>query len=178
VRFSSQATDEVTPGSVRPPTSSAPLWATLVATFFGTGRLKPGPGTWGSVATVILWALASSRIPAADRTWAAIIAAAIVTAIGIPAATLVSRASATKDPQFVVIDEVAGQLVALVAVPLAWKTFIAGLILFRVFDMWKPFPIRRLERLPEGTGIVVDDLGAGVYALIVMHLLLHFGLLT
>ncbi len=155
----------------------APLWATLVATFFGAGRLKPGPGTWGSLATVILWALASSRIPAADRAYATIIAAVVVSLIGIPAATLVARGSGSKDPQFVVIDEVAGQLVALIAVPLAWKSFLAGFILFRVFDMWKPFPIRRLERLPEGTGIVVDDLGAGLYALAVMHLLLHFGLL-
>jgi phosphatidylglycerophosphatase A len=89
----------------------------------------------------------------------------------------VSRAYGAKDPQFVVIDEGAGQLVALVAVPLAWKTFLAGFILFRIFDIWKPFPIRRLERLPEGTGIVVDDLGAGIYALAIMHLLLHFGLL-
>jgi phosphatidylglycerophosphatase A len=153
----------------------APLWATLVATFFGAGRLKPGPGTWGSLATVIVWALASWRIPDANRTWATIIAAAVVTLIGIPAATLVARSSGLKDPQFVVIDEVAGQLVALIAVPLAWKTFLAGFILFRVFDIWKPFPIRRLERLPEGTGIVVDDLGAGLYALAVMHLLLHFG---
>src|SRR5208337_696896 len=157
--------------------SGAPLWATLVATFFGAGRLKPGPGTWGSLATVVLWALASSQIPAANRTCATIVAAAVVTLVGIPAATLVARASGTKDPQFVVIDEVAGQLVALIAVPLAWKTFLAGLILFRVFDIWKPFPIRRLERLPEGTGIVVDDLGAGLYALAVMHLLLHFGVL-
>ena len=157
--------------------SAAPLWATLVATFFGAGRLKPGPGTWGSLATVIVWALASSQIPAANRTWATILAAALVTLIGIPAATLVARASGVKDPQFVVIDEVAGQLVTLIAVPLAWKTFLAGLILFRVFDILKPFPIRRLERLPEGTGIVVDDLGAGLYALAVMHLLLHFGLL-
>jgi phosphatidylglycerophosphatase A len=155
----------------------APLWAILVATFFGTGRLKPGPGTWGSLATVILWAAASSRVAVTARTWATIIATAVVTLIGIPAATLVARAVASKDPQFVVIDEVAGQLVTLVAVPLAWKTFLAGFILFRVFDMWKPFPIRRLERLPEGTGIVLDDLAAGVYALIVIHLLLHFGLL-
>jgi phosphatidylglycerophosphatase A len=160
------------------PLRTAPLWATLVATFFGAGRLKPGPGTWGSLATVILWALASSQIPVTDRTSATIIAAAAVTLIGIPAATRVARSSRLKDPQFVVIDEVAGQLVALIAVPLAWKTFLAGFILFRVFDIWKPFPIRRLEQLPEGTGIVVDDLGAGVYALIVMHLLLHFGLLT
>jgi len=157
--------------------SAAPLWATTVATFFGAGRLKPGPGTWGSLATVVLWTLASSRIPAADRVCATIIAAAVVTTIGIPAATRVARGSGLKDPQFVVIDEVAGQLVALIAVPLAWKTFLAGFILFRVFDIWKPFPIRRLERLPEGTGIVVDDIGAGLYALAVMHLLLHFGLL-
>jgi phosphatidylglycerophosphatase A len=154
-----------------------PVLAASVATFFGVGRLKPGPGTWGSLATVLLWAAASSRIPFAARTSATIIAALVITLIGIPAATLVARAASSKDPQFVVIDEVAGQLVALIAVPLAWKTFLAGFILFRVFDMWKPFPIRRLERLPEGTGIVVDDLGAGLYALIVMHLLLHFGLL-
>jgi phosphatidylglycerophosphatase A len=159
--------------SLRP----APVWATLVATFFAVGRLKPGPGTWGSLATVILWALATSRIPAANRTWATIIAAAALTLIGIPAATLVARASGSKDPQFIVIDEAAGQLVALIAVPFAWKTFLAGFILFRVFDILKPFPIRRLERLPEGTGIVVDDLGAGLYALSIMHLLLHFGLL-
>ena len=155
----------------------APLWATLVATFFGAGRLKPGPGTWGSVATVSVWWFASSHIPAASRTWATIVAAAVVTLIGIPAATRVARAAGIEDPQFVVIDEVAGQLVTLIAVPLAWKTFLSGLILFRVFDILKPFPIRRLEHLPEGTGIVVDDLGAGLYALAVMHLLLHFGLL-
>src|SRR5580658_7865459 len=158
--------------------SAAPRWATLVATFFGAGRLRPGPGTWGSLAAVVVWALASSRIPVANRTWATIIAAIVVSLIGIPAATLVARSCGLKDPQFVVVDEVAGQLVALIAVPLAWKTFLAGLILFRIFDIWKPFPIRRLERLPEGTGIVVDDLGAGLYALAVMHLLLHFGLLT
>ncbi len=160
------------------PLRTAPPWATLVATFFGAGHLKPGPGTWGSLATVLVWALASSRIPDANRTWATISVAAAVTLIGIPAATRAARGSGLKDPQFVVIDEVAGQLVALIAVPLTWKTFLAGFILFRVFDIWKPFPIRRLERLPEGTGIVVDDLGAGLYALAVMHLLLHFGLLT
>jgi phosphatidylglycerophosphatase A len=157
---------------------TAPLWATLVATLFGAGRMKPGPGTWGSVATVILWSFISFEIPTAYRTGATIIAAVLVTLIGIPAATLAARAYGAKDPQFVVIDEVAGQLVALIAVPLAWKTFLAGLILFRLFDILKPFPIRRLERLPEGTGIVVDDLGAGLYALAIMHLLLHFGLLT
>jgi len=170
----SRACPELAEGAPRP---RASVWATVVATFFGAGRLKPGPGTWGSVATVIVWALISSGIPPAARTWATISAAALVTLIGIPAATQVARASGLKDPQFVVIDEVAGQLVTLIAVPLGWKTFLVGLILFRIFDILKPPPIRRLERLPEGTGIVVDDLGAGLYALAVMHLLLHFGLL-
>jgi phosphatidylglycerophosphatase A len=100
-----------------------------------------------------------------------------VVSIGIPAATQVSRASASKDPQFVVIDEVAGQLIALIAAPVTWKTLLAGFILFRGFDIVKPPPVRQLERLPEGTGIVLDDVAAGLYALGIMQLLLHFGLL-
>jgi phosphatidylglycerophosphatase A len=155
----------------------APRWATLTATFFGIGRLHPGPGTWGSAATVLLWAAAAYELPATLRTPLAITVAVFVIMIGIPAATRVARATGGKDPQFVVIDEVAGQLIALIAVPLAWKTFLAGFILFRAFDILKPPPVRQLERLPDGTGIVLDDLAAGFFALIAMHLLLHFGLL-
>ena len=162
-------------GASRP---SAPLWATLVATFFGIGRLRPGPGTWGSVAALVLWAAVAYLLAPSLRTPVAIVLAVLVTLIGIPAATLVARASAVKDPQFVVIDEVAGQLITLIAVPLAWKTFLAGLILFRVFDIVKPPPMRQLERLPEGTGIVLDDVAAGIFALVAMHLLLHFGILS
>jgi phosphatidylglycerophosphatase A len=153
------------------------LWATLVATFFGIGKLHPGPGTWGSLATVVLWSAVAYGLPLMWRTPAAIALAVLVIAVGIPAATRVARGTGIKDPQFVVIDEVAGQLIALIAVPLAWKTFLAGLILFRAFDIIKPPPVRQLERLPEGTGIVIDDVGAGLYALGVMHLLLHFGIL-
>lgn len=101
----------------------------------------------------------------------------VVVAIGIPAATLEARGCGRKDPQHVVIDEVAGQLVTLVACPIMWPALLAGFILFRVFDITKPPPIRSLEKLPEGTGIVVDDLGAGVYALIILQVLLHFRLL-
>ena len=119
-----------------------------------------------------------SSIARTFRTPLAIALALLITLIGIPAATRVARDSATKDPQFVVIDEVAGQLIALIAVPLAWKTFLAGFILFRAFDIVKPPPVRQLEKLPEGTGIVLDDVAAGIFAFIVMHLLLHFGLLT
>lgn len=155
----------------------APLWATLIATFGGIGRLRPGPGTWASIATVVLWAAAAHFLAPALQTPVAICAAILVTLIGIPAATVVARASGAKDPQFVVVDEVAGQLIALIAVPLAWKSFAAGLILFRAFDIVKPPPVRQLERLPEGTGIMLDDVAAGILALIVMHLLLHFRLL-
>ena len=76
-----------------------------------------------------------------------------------------------------VIDEVAGQLITLIAVPVAWKSLLAGFILFRGFDMIKPPPIRQLERLPEGFGIVIDDVAAGIYALAVMQALLHFRVL-
>jgi phosphatidylglycerophosphatase A len=155
-----------------------PLWASLVATFFGIGRLRPGPGTWGSAATVLLWAALCYTLAPSLRTPVAIALAVLVTLIGIPAATQVARGSGTKDPQFVVIDEVAGQLVALIAVPLTWKSFLAGFILFRAFDIVKPPPVRQLEAIPEGAGIVLDDIAAGLYALGATQLLLHFGLLT
>jgi phosphatidylglycerophosphatase A len=175
-------TDDRSPGVpmavAGPSRSASPLWATLIATFFGIGRLRPGPGTWGSVATVLLWAALSYELSPTLRTPVVVALIILVIIIGIPAATQVCRASGSKDPQFVVIDEVAGQLIALIAVPLAWKTFVAGFILFRVFDIVKPPPVRQLERLPEGTGIVLDDVAAGFYALVVMQLLLHLGLLN
>jgi phosphatidylglycerophosphatase A len=158
--------------------SAVPRWAWLVATFCGAGMLRPGPGTWGSVATVLCWAAIARAIPAGLQGVAALVAAALVTAVGIPAATRFARAVGKKDPQQVVIDEVAGQLLTLVAVPIGWKPLLAGLILFRAFDILKPWPIRRLEKFPEGIGIVVDDLGAGVYAWIVLQLLLRAGILS
>jgi phosphatidylglycerophosphatase A len=149
----------------------------LVATFFGVGRLHPGPGTWGSAATVLLWSAIAYGLAPALRAPVAITLAVLVVLVGIPAATRVALGSGVKDPQFVVIDEVAGQLIALIGVPFGWKTFLAGFILFRGFDILKPPPVRQLEALPEGTGIVVDDVAAGLYAFAVMHLLLHFGVL-
>jgi phosphatidylglycerophosphatase A len=125
----------------------------------------------------MLWALVSWGMPISARLPATIAAAIAIILVGIPAATHVARAYGTKDPQFVVIDEAAGQLIALIAIPLSWKTFLASLILFRAFDILKPPPVRQLERLPAGTGIVLDDVAAGLYALACMHLLMHFGLL-
>jgi len=165
-----------------PETSRAPLWARLVATFGGTGYLKPGPGSWGSAATVLMWwlvahVLLSSEPARSYRPYICAGLALVAVAVGIPAATLVARASGKKDPQFVVIDETAGQLITLIGASVAWKSLLAAFILFRAFDIVKPPPIRLLERFPEGTGIVVDDVGAGLYALAVMQLLLHFGVM-
>jgi len=83
---------------------------------------------------------------------------------GVPSATICARESGRKDPQFVVIDEVAGQWIALLGCPIDWRHALISLVLFRLFDMTKPFPVNRLEGLPEGWGIVFDDVAAGLYA--------------
>jgi phosphatidylglycerophosphatase A len=160
-----------------PCASKAPLWAKLTATFFGVGLMHPGPGTCGSAVTVILWWLLTRFIAASYQPFTAAGLAGLAILIGIPAATALARATSLKDPQFVVIDEVAGQLITFIAVPATWQCVLAGFILFRAFDMLKPPPVRQLERLPEGYGIVIDDVGAGLYALAVMQLLLHYRIL-
>jgi len=159
------------PASARTP---APTWATLVATFFGAGRLQPGPGTWGSLAAVLLWWLLSRWIVPSWQIPAAVVLAVVAVAAGIPAATLVARALGRHDPSCVVIDEVAGQLITLTASPVSWKSLLLGFILFRGFDIVKPPPVRNLEQLPDGWGIVLDDVAAGLYGLAIMQLVLHF----
>ncbi len=98
-------------------------------------------------------------------------AALVVTLIGIPAATIVARESGRKDPGYVVIDEAAGQLIALILAKPDWKHAALALVLFRLFDIFKPWPIRRLERLPDGTGIMLDDVAAGFLALLCVYVL-------
>ena len=146
----------------------------LIATFFGIGHLQPGPGTWAAAVTVLLWWAASYWLPAGWLLPASVAASVLITLIGIPPSTVVARESGTKDPGFVVIDEVAGQMIALIGVPVHWKYLLAGFILFRSFDIAKPFPLRRLEALPGGTGIMMDDVGAGLYALVLLQIWLHF----
>jgi phosphatidylglycerophosphatase A len=148
-------------------------WAWTVATFFGAGFGKPGPGTWGSVAAVLLWvAYAAVFHPAPQALLLALlIGIALTLLLGIPASTIVARESGRHDPQFVVIDEVVGQWIALLFSPFDWRHALIALVLFRLFDITKPFPIRRLEKLPEGWGIVLDDVAAGLYALGVASLI-------
>jgi phosphatidylglycerophosphatase A len=150
-------------------------WAWALGTFFGAGYLQPGPGTFGSAAAALLWFLAAHVFSPSATTLsiATTLAALIVTLGGIPASTIVARESARKDPGFVVIDEVAGQLFALILMRPTWQQAVLALLLFRLFDIWKPFPIRRLEALPEGTGIMLDDVAAGLLALLVGVLITH-----
>jgi phosphatidylglycerophosphatase A len=147
--------------------------AWLIATFFGVGHLQPGSGSWASAITVLAWWAASYLVVPKWFIPVEIIVALAITLIGIPPSTTVARESGQKDPGFVVIDEVAGQMISLIGIPLNWKYLLAGFILFRGFDIVKPFPLRRLERLPGGTGIMMDDVGAGLYAVLLLHIWLH-----
>jgi phosphatidylglycerophosphatase A len=158
---------------LHPPSEKKTLWAWAVGTFFGAGLLKPGPGTYGSIAAVLLWFGAAHLLHPAPVALAigTAIAALAATLIGIPAATIVARESGREDPGHVVIDEVAGQLIALIAIPADWRHAALSLLLFRIFDILKPPPIRQFERLPEGTGIMLDDAAAGVFALLLAQII-------
>jgi len=144
--------------------------AVFIATFGYVGYFPIAPGTAGSLAAIPLYALVRwSGSPAIEL--ATIIA---VFAIGIWAATGTERALARKDPGPVVIDEVLGMLITLAFLPLSIWGIVAGFLIFRLFDVIKPFPAGRFEHLPAGLGIMADDAMAGVYA----HLVLRLGVMV
>lgn len=149
--------------------------ANLISTWFGCGYSPYGPGTAGSLAAVaIAWVLV--RYAGWHTIWLAPLAIA-GTGPGIWAAGVTAREMRVKDPQRVVVDEVLGQWLALsVAGPLNYRSWPVAFLLFRLFDIWKPPPVRQLERLPGGTGIVADDLMAGFYAALVLLLARCFNL--
>jgi len=151
-------------------------WAWTLATFFGAGYLRPGPGTYGSIAGLLLWYAGAHVFQPAPAVLAlaTLFAALLFTGLGIRASTIVAREAGREDPGFVVIDEVAGQLVALILMPPDWKYAALALVLFRLFDIFKPWPIRKLESLPEGTGIMLDDIAAGLLSLLTGLVLMHF----
>jgi phosphatidylglycerophosphatase A len=141
----------------------------LVATGFGAGLLPVAPGSWGSLAALPLaWAIANS--------WGVVglaIAAAIAFFGGWWAAATVARVSAAPDPRAVVIDEVAAQWLVLLAAPPAPLPYALAFLLFRIFDIWKPWPARWIDRhLKSGLGIMLDDVVAAVYALCLLSVLL------
>jgi len=167
---------------------SKPQLAFAVGTSLGLGYLPKAPGTWGSLAGTLIYGLTLYCFaPAAGvgsspsiglRLEVTALLAVALAAGGVWAAGQVAAFSAKKDPQFVVIDEVSGQHLtyALALAPLNWKYLLLGLILFRVFDIWKPFPARQAESLPGGLGIMADDWAAGVYAALGLWLARRLGM--
>ena len=164
--------------TTQPAMARTSRWAEPVATCFGIGYIPWAPGTWASLATTLLWWLLTGVVRPSWQVAVLVLLAAFTVALGVPAATGAARKTGLKDPQSVVIDEVAGQLIPFLALPASWKSLVLGFILFRGFDIVKPPPVRQLERLPEGLGIVMDDVAAGVYAFGVIEILLHSGLLA
>ncbi|HXW91809.1 MAG TPA: phosphatidylglycerophosphatase A [Terriglobales bacterium] len=161
----------------KPPNPRVSSWAAPLATGFGIGHLPWAPGTWASLVTTLFWWFLSSVLRPSWQSAAALLLSGLATGLGVLSATSVARETGDKDPRSVVIDEVAGQLIAFIAIPASWKSLLLGFILFRGFDIVKPPPVRQLEQLPEGLGIVMDDVAAGVYAFGIMQILLHTGLL-
>lgn len=169
--------------------AKAPRWAWWVATGFGSGYLRPAPGTWGSLAAVIMWLglrrLVFRQAPGADifTGWLfyGVLPAMALTWIAIRASNAVARETGAKDPSYIVADEWAGQWFALVPLwlmvpvkgPLPWTFDLWALLpflAFRAFDIWKPGVVDDLQTLPGGKGIVMDDVLAGLYAGVVTAL--------
>ena len=141
--------------------------AKLFATFFGCGYSPWAPGTVGSAAglTIGIFLRAKCAMP----WWGFLVLTAVFFLPSVWAAGVTAEALGIEDPSCVVVDEVLGQWVALAgAAAYNWKGYLAAFALFRLFDIWKPQPVRKLESLPGGWGIVADDLMAGLYGALVL----------
>ena len=153
---------------------------------WGVGYAPLAPGTFGSAVGVGIYLLvqsASAQVSAYGLAhgWSLallsslsvalmLLLVAMPTIVGVWAASRTEKLLGRKDPGIVVVDEVAGQLIAFLFVPInsGWWVIIIGFAAFRLFDIWKPYPIRRLESLESGLGIMADDVLAGVYAAILL----------
>lgn len=143
--------------------------ALTLATWFGCGYWPWGPGTVGSLAALGIAILLDKYFAAGRLTLAALVLIFLLPAIW--ASTRTERLLNRHDPGLVVIDEVLGQWVTLLgATVFNWKSWMAAFLLFRLFDTWKPWPIRTLEKLPVGTGIVADDLAAGILGALILYI--------
>lgn len=199
-----ESSDELNPAEVVAACKIAPRkrrtagdYLALAVSTCGVGYFPIAPGTMGSLVGVglylSLWA-ASYRVLETNvfarkltllHVWTPqmafmLVVIFLVTMAGIWAATRTERLQQKKDPSIVVIDEVAGQMIALLSGPVwlhtSWS-ILTAFLLFRAFDIWKPYPIRKLEGLESGLGIMADDLAAGAYALIVNSVLISTYLL-
>jgi phosphatidylglycerophosphatase A len=142
--------------------------AIALATFFGCGYFPKGPGTIGSLAGIGVAALVHRW---GGERFALLLITIIVFPAAVWASNVTAREAGRKDPGLVVIDEVLGQWVTLLGAGVwTWQTYIAAFLLFRLFDIWKPQPVRKAESLPGGFGIVADDALAGIYGALILYI--------
>ena len=151
----------------------------MLTSCFGLGRLPVAPGTWGSLPPTIIFALCwQFGAPAVSITVLMAVLAVAGSVLCVKFAPAAIAATRKNDPGEVVVDELAGQAVTFLTVPLLitealttgqiWAVAAVGFVLFRIFDIAKPWPIRKLEKFPQGWGVLADDLLAGVYAAIAL----------
>jgi len=154
----------------------------LLTTCFGLGKLPFCPGTWGSLPPVVLYQVLR-YVPGEFYPWITPVVMAVLLIvfswICVQYSPAVIEATGKKDPGLIVADEVAGQAVTMLIISLLWpgnicNTTVLGFALFRLFDITKPWPCRRLEKLPAGVGILADDLMAGLYGGIIAAILINF----
>jgi phosphatidylglycerophosphatase A len=182
-----ESSDELNPAVVVPQsgvvTTKAPWQATdylaLAIATCGVGYLPLIPGTYGSLLSVAIFLLFAQLVAGNSLVALVLVFIVAVTFAGIWAATRTEQLTGRKDPGKVVVDEVAGQMIALlplVVLSLQWSTrgVIVSFILFRLFDIFKPYPAGRMERLKGGLGIMCDDLVAGAYAALITSLIVMF----
>lgn len=140
----------------------------LIATFFGAGYLPVAPGTLTSLIVALLYKFYLYRL-----SWPFhLLVFFVVFSIGVCTSTRFASQMTRKDPRKNVIDEAAGQFLVLFRMDNSWPVVLSCFLLFRIFDIAKPFPIRKVERIPEGWGIMLDDVVAAVYAGIIINLYL------
>lgn len=148
----------------------------LLAIGLGSGLLKPAPGTWGTLAALPLVYLSSTLVSTQGLEY--IILSLLVFAIGVPICGITAKDIGVHDHSSIVWDEFAGLFVTFLFIPLSTFSLVAGFLLFRLFDIVKPWPIKALDKsVHGGLGIMIDDILAGLLACACLHILIHFGLI-
>lgn len=145
----------------------------IISTTLGIGYLGKGVGTYASIVTCVVWYFL--QIGRYDENFVPVLVTLLITIIGVISANKVEILWG-KDHNRVVIDEVAGMCITLLFVPIEIKYVVVGLVLFRFFDILKPLGIRKLEKWPGGWGVMADDVLAGIYANIVLQIIIFFNI--
>jgi len=144
--------------------------AQMIASLFYVGFIPGMPGTYGSVITaLVFWSICSGQNRLQPSLHLGIVC--LLTLVGIVASAEISRKTGIKDASYIIIDESAGQLITFLFIPVTGLNILLGILAFRTFDIWKPYPIRKLERPGRGIGVMADDLLAGIYGNIILQII-------